>query len=102
MKRANCLCALISLLPIILPAQTPPAAEVVIGKALLVEQRRKAHPEISKVVDLADSVPPEFSARFLLQAATSTQLHDRVWQKELLEQAFERANLAREPVRRRS
>src|SRR5437660_1367977 len=99
MTGAICFGALISPLAIMLaqgPSATEPAA-----KAVQAERRHKQHPEIAKVVDLADSAPPEFSARFLLQAAISTQLHDRVWQQELLEQAFERANLAREPVRRR-
>ncbi len=101
MKGSYRLGALISLLSIMSPAQTPPAAGSIakIGPA---EQRRKQHPEIANVVDFAQLAPPEFSAHFLLQAAISPQLHDRVWQKELLEQAFERANLAKEPVRRRS
>lgn len=87
MKGSYRLGALISLLSIMSPAQTPPAAGSIakIGPA---EQRRKQHPEIANVVDFAQLAPPEFSAHFLLQAAISPQLHDRVWQKELLEQAF--------------
>src|SRR5579859_510044 len=98
---AICVGALIPWHTMPLPAQAPSAAEPIAGAALA-EQRHKQHPEIAKVVDLADSAQPEFSARFLLQAATSTQLHDRIWQKEMVEQALESANLAREPVRRRS
>lgn len=100
MKGANCFGALISLFSIMLPAQTPPAAGP-LAKTRRAEQRRKQHPEIAKVIDFAESAPPEFSAHFLLQVATSPQLHDRVWQKELLEEAFERGSFAREPVRRR-
>jgi hypothetical protein len=100
-RGAICLSVLIPLLPIMLPAQAPSADEPA-AETALAEQRHKHHPEIARVVDLADSAPPEFSAHFLLQVATSAQLHDRKWQKELLEQAFERANLATEPARRRS
>jgi hypothetical protein len=101
LKGAIYLGPLIPLLPLLLPAQTPTAADPA-EKAALAERRHRQHPEIAKVVDLAQSAPPEFSAHFLLQAANSTRLHDRVWQKELLEEAFERANLAREHMRRRS
>jgi len=81
MKGAIYLGALIPLLPVMLPAQAPSAAPPA-AKAVLAEQRHKQHPEIAKVVDFAQSAPPEFSAHFLLQAAISTRLHDRVWQKE--------------------
>ena len=101
MKGAIYLSALIPLLAVMLLVQAVPVAEPA-AKAVLAEQRRKQHPEITKVVDFAQAAPPEFSAHFLLQAAISTRLHDRVWQKELLEEAFESGNLAREPVRRRS
>src|ERR1043166_7528922 len=101
MKVAVYLGSFIPLFTIMMPAQAPPPAEPA-AKALRAEQRHKRYPEVARVVDLADLAPPEFSAHFLLQVATSAQLHDTEWQKELLEQAFERANLAREHVHRRS
>jgi hypothetical protein len=70
-------------------------------RSKILEQRRKQYPELSRIVDLAQAVPPEFSASFLLRVAASTRLHDRVWKKELLEQAFQSADLAQQPIRRK-
>jgi len=76
------------------PAEQTPRSKIL-------EQRRKQYPELSRIVDLAQAVPPEFSASFLLRVAASARLRDRVWKKELLEQAFQSAGLAQQPVRRK-
>src|SRR5260370_16247858 len=70
-------------------------------RSKILEQRRKQYPELSRIVDLAQAVPPEFSASFLLRVASSARLRDRVWKKELLEQAFQSAGLAQQPIRRK-
>src|SRR5207253_7955750 len=70
-------------------------------RSKIVEQRRKQYPDLSRIVDLAQAVPPEFSASFLLRVAASARLRDRVWKKELLEQAFQSAALAQQPIRRK-
>jgi len=76
------------------PAEQTPRSKIL-------EQRRKQYPELSRIVDLAQAVPPEFSASFLLRVAASARLRDQVWKKELLEQAFQSAGLAQQPVRRK-
>jgi hypothetical protein len=67
----------------------------------MLEQRRKQYPDLSRLVELAQSVPPEFSADILLRVATCARLHDTVWKRELLEQVFECANQVQQPVRLR-
>ena len=69
------------------------------ARAKVLELRGKQYPHLTKLVELAQSVPPEFSASVLLRVAASGRLHDRQWKKELLEQAFQEAGLAQEPVR---
>ena len=70
-------------------------------RSKILEQRRKQYPELCRIVDLAQAVRPEFSASFLLRVSASARLRDRAWKKELLEQAFESAGLAQQPIRRR-
>jgi hypothetical protein len=86
-------CALLLIASLSLAQPTP--------RSKILEQRRKQYPELSRIVDLAQAVPPEFSASFLLRVATSQRLRDRDWKKELLEQAFQSAGQAQQPIRRK-
>ncbi len=65
------------------------------------EQRRKSHPELAALIDAAQAAPPEFTAKALLQVAASPKLKDPEWKQELLEEAFRKAALAQEPIRRK-
>ncbi len=88
-----CISAAGLLLCALLAAQTP--------RAKVLEQRRKQYPDLSRLVELVQSVPPEFSADVLLRVATCARLHDTVWKRELLEQVFESAHQVQQPVRLR-
>ncbi len=74
-----------------LQAETPSEA---------LKRRRLEYPDLSQIVDLAQSAPSEFAARALLRVAQSPSLHDKTWKGELLEQAFQTAASARTPVGR--
>jgi hypothetical protein len=101
MPRTFSTCALLLLIAALSLGQpTAPAEQTPRSKIL--EQRRKQYPELSRIVDLAQAVPPEFSASYLLRVARSARLRDRVWKKELLEQAFQSAGLAQQPIRRKA
>ncbi len=64
------------------------------------KRRRLEYPELTQIVELAQSAPPEFAARALLRVAQSGSLRDKEWKRELLEQAFQTAASARTPVAR--
>jgi len=65
------------------------------------KRRRLEYPELTQIVDFAQSAPAEFAARALLRVARSPGLRDNVWKRELLDQAFQTAGAARNPVSRR-
>lgn len=67
----------------------------------MLQQRRRLYPDFARLVDLASAIPPQFSADLLLRIAASQELHDSAWKKELLEDAFQNANLAPDPIRRK-
>lgn len=64
------------------------------------KRRRLEYPELTQIVELAQSAPAEFAARALLRVAQSADLRDTAWKRELLDQAFQSAASARNPVRR--
>src|SRR5258708_29480640 len=99
MARTGSTCTLLILMTALSLAQSAIPDEQT-PRSKILEQRRKQNPELSRIVDLAQAVPPEFSASFLLRVAAA-RLRDRVWKKELLEQAFQSAGLAQQPVRRK-
>jgi hypothetical protein len=101
MARTGPICALLLLMTALSPGQPPAPAEQT-PRSKILEQRRKHYPELSRIVDLAQAVPPEFSASYLLRVARSARLRDRVWKKELLEQAFQSAGLAQQLIRRKA
>jgi len=84
MARTGSSCALLLLMTALSLAQSATPDEQT-PRSKILEQRRKQYPELSRIVDLAQAVPPEFSASYLLRVAASAQLRDRVWKKELLE-----------------
>src|SRR5258708_6970999 len=100
MARTGSTCTLLLLMTALSLAQSAIPDEQT-PRSKILEQRRKQYPELSRIVDLAQAVPPEFSASFLLRVASSSRLRDQVWKKELLEQAFQSAGLAQQPVRRK-
>src|SRR5260370_8661357 len=100
MARTGSTCALLILMTALSLAQSATPDEQT-PRSKILEQRRKQYPELSRIVDLAQAVPPEFSASFLLRVTASARLRDQVWKKELLEQAFQSAGLAQQPVRRK-
>ena len=69
--------------------------------AQALHRRRVEYPELTPIVELALSAPPEFAARALLRVARSPRLTDKEWKRELLDQAFQTAAFARNPVWRR-
>jgi hypothetical protein len=81
-----------------LSGQHPSAADV--SRSKLLEQRRKQYPDLAKLIDLAQTLSPEFSADVLLRIVESGRLRDSIWKQEILDQAFQTAGLARETVRR--
>src|SRR6185369_11194200 len=98
MLRALAICGL-AIFPATFAAGQIPASNKETDRAKVLEQRRKQYPDLAKLVDLAQSVPPEFSADVLLRIAASGRMRDAEWKKELLEQAFQNASLAEQPVR---
>lgn len=64
------------------------------------KRRRLEYPELTQIVELAQSAPAEFAARALLRVAQSANVRDKTWKRELLDQAFQTAASARNPVRR--
>ena len=65
------------------------------------EERRKQNPGLFQIVERARTVSAEFAAATLIQVAASPMLTDKVWKKELLEEAFRLASMARYPIRKR-
>jgi hypothetical protein len=63
-----------------------------------VAPRHKAYPELMAIVDAARAAPPEFAADALLQVAQYPRLADTEWKRELAEEAFQSATLARIPM----
>ncbi len=98
MVRALAICGL-AIFPATLAAGQITASKKETARAKVLEQRRKQYPDLANLVDLAQSVPPEFSADVLLRIAASGRMRDAEWKKELLEQAFQNASLAEQPVR---
>jgi hypothetical protein len=94
------ICGLIAFLPALLPGQAAAGDKQPQGTSLL-EQRRRQYPDLARIVDLVEFVPPEFSADALLRVAASGRLQDAAWKTELLERAFDQSGLARQLVRRR-
>jgi len=82
------------------PAQVSDSREEDPGAAIL-RQRRQTYPDLSRIVDLVQSVPPELAADALLRVAGDPRNLDHGWKIGLLERAFETGALAREPNRRR-
>src|SRR5260370_37803080 len=72
MARTGSTCALLLLMTALSLAQSAPDEQTPRSKIL--EQRRKQYPELLRIVDLAQGVPPEFSASFLLRVASSARL----------------------------
>lgn len=70
-------------------------------RAELLRKRRQSHADLFRVVDLAQAVPPQFSADTLLKVAVTPGNQDREWRIELLELAFELGAQASEPNRQR-
>ena len=64
-------------------------------------RRRLEYPELTQIVEIAQSAPPEFAAKALLRVAQSPSLRDQSWKRELLDQAFQTAASARNPIGRR-
>jgi hypothetical protein len=90
MRAVRVLTILILLCPA-LHAETPSEA---------VKRRRLEYPELTRIVELAQSAPAEFAARALLRVAQAANLKDQTWKRELLDQAFQTAASSRSPVRR--
>ncbi len=67
--------------------------------AQVAASRHQAYPELMAIVDAARSAPPEFAADALLQVAEYPKLADKQWKRELAEEAFQTATLARNPIR---
>jgi hypothetical protein len=65
-----------------------------------IKRRRAEYPELTEIIELAQSAPAEFSARALLRVANSPRLRDKTWKREILEQAFQNASAARNPIRK--
>ena len=65
------------------------------------KRRRLEYPALMQIVELAQSAPAEFAAQALLRVAQSANLRDKAWKRELLDQAFQSAASARNPVSRR-
>jgi hypothetical protein len=65
------------------------------------KRRRLEYPDLTQLVEQAQSTPPEFAANTLLRVAESPALRDKAWKRELLDQAFASAGGARNPVKRR-
>lgn len=81
-----------------IPAQVPKSPEED-PRAAVLRQRRQTYPDLTKLVDLVQSIPPELAADALLRVAGDARNHDRAWKTELLELSFETGALAREPNR---
>jgi hypothetical protein len=84
----------------------PARAQVPVGsqedaRAEALRKRRLQYPDLVKVVDLAQSSPPELAADALLRVAASEPNQDRAWKIELLEDSFQMAALARQPNRQK-
>lgn len=71
------------------------------GRAQILAERQKLYPEIARIVEATHGVPQEFAAEALLRAAEAPFLADRDWKKELIEDAFQHARQAKEPVARK-
>jgi hypothetical protein len=61
-------------------------------RAQIVAERQKLYPELVRILELSNGVPPEFTAEALLRAAEASFLADRDWKKELVSDAFQTAS----------
>ncbi len=61
-------------------------------------ERQKKYPDLSLLVERAQSVPPEFAAATLLRVAASPNIIEIAWKKELVAEAFRLAGMARFPI----
>jgi hypothetical protein len=73
-------------------AETPAEAQ---------KRRRLEYPELTQLVEQSQSAPPEFAAHVLLRVAEFPGLRDNLWKRDLLEQAFQTATAARNPIKKR-
>ncbi len=64
------------------------------------KRRREEYPDLTRIVDLAQGTAGEFAAQALLRVAGSPGLRDKIWKAELLEQAFQNASAARNPIKK--
>jgi hypothetical protein len=72
------------------------------SRSQLVAERQKLYPELVRIVEFARGVPPEFAAEALLRVAEAPFLIDRDWKRELIDEAFQNASHAREPLSKRN
>ena len=63
-------------------------------------ERQKKYPDLSIIVERAQSVPPEFAAATLLRVASSPKIAEIAWKKELVAEAFRLAGISRFPINR--
>src|SRR5262249_32886489 len=57
-------------------------------------------PEILQVLNEANAAPPEFGADVLIRRAQSERVRDKVWKREMLEEAFRLASKSEQQVKR--
>src|SRR5260370_39193430 len=74
---------------------------ILLTAAALQAETAPLSPDLKKMVDLAQAVPPEFAAQALLRVADSQRAGARETQIALIEQAFRLASAARWPVKLR-
>lgn len=72
------------------------------SRSQVLAERQKLYPELTRIVELARGVPPEFSAEALLRVAEAPFLIDRDWKKELVDEAFQSASHARQALPKRN
>src|SRR5436305_11699344 len=76
--------------------------EPVKSRAQIIAERQKLYPEITRIIEAAHGVPPEFAAEALLRVAEAPFLIDRDWKRELIDEAFQNASRVREPLSKRN
>jgi len=70
------------------------------GLVLRADDRPSRDPRIQELVDATDLVAPEFAADALIRLSGSPRITDRLWRRELLDQAYMRAYGAQAQYRR--
>ena len=65
------------------------------------DQRRKQNPELFHLAERAQTVSAEFASSTLLRVAGSSTMTDWVWKKDLIDEAFRFAGMARNPIRKK-